>query len=178
MISYTPFLALIAKIVSSSMQVFGWSATNTEMLILSWSVIWSQNKLYISKEMGKKKNTKNWFEHQRVAGKILQIFVRIFTGVPTLTNAVSGQSQNCSRIWRFLRESGHLNFFRETRDNSGTLQKKKKNKQKKNRDIGLGSTFHYKKPQGLLDDFLFRLIGINTRSKNQVEKKKKKERRH
>ena len=39
-------------------------------------------------------------------------------GVTTLTNAVSGQSQNCSGnrdTWK---------FFRETRDNSGTLQKK------------------------------------------------------
>ena len=39
-------------------------------------------------------------------------------GVTTLTNAVSGQSQNLSGnrdTWK---------FFRETRDNSGTLQKK------------------------------------------------------
>ena len=46
-------------------------------------------------------------------------------GVTTLTNAVSGQSQ------KLLRESGDFygnrdiwKFFRETRDNSGTLQKK------------------------------------------------------
>ena len=40
------------------MQVFRWSATNPKMFILLWTVIWSQNKLYISNEMGKKEHEK------------------------------------------------------------------------------------------------------------------------
>ena len=40
------------------MQVFRWSGANSKMLILLWTVTWSQNKLYISNEMGIKKKKK------------------------------------------------------------------------------------------------------------------------
>ena len=55
-------------------------------------------------------------QNQRLTKTLL--FVSIIRGVTTLTNAVSGQSQNCSG------NRDTWTFFRETRDNSGTMQKK------------------------------------------------------
>ena len=50
------------------------------------------------------------------------------TGMTTLTNAVSGQSQNCSGNLEISPDT--WKFFRETRDNSGTLQKKSRDIEK------------------------------------------------
>ena len=57
------------------------------------------------------KTAEKLLEYARSKGNERLSLILSKRGVTTLTNAVSGQRQKAPGIWRFLRESGHLEIF-------------------------------------------------------------------